>query len=330
MQLGVMAAVLADMDLDAACRRCAALGLEAIELPVGGYPGAPFFDPQEVLASDRACDEIRALLVAHGLTLSALAVHGNPVHPDARAAERDHAAFEVAVRIARKLGTQTVITFSGCPGGAPGDKRPNWVSCPWPPDNLEILAYQWEEVLVPYWARQASFARDEGVRVAWEAHPGFCVYNPGTLCTLAHRAHDAAGITGDPVLGANIDPSHFFWQGIDPVEAVRQFGEAKLLFACHAKDCGMDPAEVRRSGTLDARPYADPNARSWIFRTCGWGHGADFWRAFFSMLRRYGYDGAISIEHEDALMSRDEGLEKAVEFLKPLVLREPPPDPWWC
>jgi len=330
MKLGVMAAVLADLDLDEACARCRTLGLDAIELPVGGYPGSPFFDAAELLASPAASRRVTQTLAEHGLVLSAISVHGNPVHPDPDRAAADHAAFERAVRLARHLGTDTVITFSGCPGGAPGDRATNWVTCAWPPDNQEILRYQWDDVLVPYWATQAKLAQSEGVRIAWEAHPGFAVYNPRTLLELSARAQCAAGLSGPPVLGANIDPSHFFWQGIDPVEAARIFGEAGVLFACHAKDCGIDRSEVLRDGVLDARSYGDPNARAWIFRTCGWGHDETFWRRFISMLRRQNFDGVLSIEHEDLLMSRDEGLGKAVAFLRPLVPAAPPADPWWC
>ena len=329
MKLGVMAALFGSWSLEDALAYCREQGLDAIELPVGAYPGAPFFDPAALLADAAALDDVRAALDRHGLVISALAVHGNPVHPDPARAAADHAAFEHAVRLAPKLGTDLVVTFSGCPGGAPGDTRPNWVTCAWPPDYADVLRYQWDEVLIPYWSAQATFVASEGVRVAWEAHPGFAVYNPDTLIRLSRAAADAAGIGGPGPLGANLDPSHLFWQGIDPVLAARALGEAGLLFYVHAKDTELDPAEGPLNGYLDARPYTDLHHRAWTFRTCGYGHGDEFWKPFLSMLRRHGYDGTISIEHEDPMMSVKEGFEKAVAYLKPMIMREGAGEAWW-
>lgn len=329
MKLGVMAALFADLSFDEMLKRCAEMELDAVELPVGGYPGAPYFKPEKVLASERLQKEIRGKLKDHGLVLSGLAVHGNPVHPSKAGARKDHDAFVTAVKLAAKLGTDIVITFAGCPGGSKNDRTPNWVTCAWPPDYQEILRYQWEEVLVPYWSDQAKLARNEQVRIAWEAHPGFSVYNPDTLIRLSARAMKASGLRGEPVLGANLDPSHFFWQGIDPVEAARVLGEAGLLFYCHAKDTELDRYQGRVNGYLDARSYGDLQHRSWSFRTCGYGHGDEFWKPFISILRRYGYDGVISIEHEDALMSAGEGFRKAVAYLRGLLIEEKAGEAWW-
>jgi sugar phosphate isomerase/epimerase len=257
-------------------------------------------------------------------------VHGNPVHPNKDRAKKDHEAFVTAVKLAPKLGTDVVITFSGCPGGSKSDRVPNWVTCAWPTDYQEILAYQWDEVLVPYWAEQAKLAREHGVKIAWEAHPGFCAYNPDTLIRLSHLATKAAGLKGKTPLGANLDPSHFFWQGIDPVQAARALGEAGLLFYVHAKDTELDGHEGPVNGYLDARPYGDLKHRAWSFRTCGYGHGDEFWKPFVSMLKRYGYDGVLSIEHEDPLMSMQEGFEKAVMYLSEVLIEQKAGQPWWC
>jgi len=329
MKLGVMAALFSGMTLDQTLERCAEVGLDAIEIPVGGYPGEPFFVPARVLASSKRQEEIKSKLRDHDLSLSGLAVHGNPVHPNKKDARRDHEAFRRAVELAPKLGTDVVITFSGCPGGSASDRTPNWVTSAWPPDYQAIQTYQWDEVLVPYWADQAKLARKHGVRVAWEAHPGFTVYNPDTLMRLSERATRKAGLRGKTPLGANLDPSHFFWQGIDPVLAARALGEAGLLYYVHAKDTALDPHEGPINGYLDARPYTDLNRRAWVFRTCGYGHGDEFWKPFVSMLRRYGYDGVLSIEHEDALMGVDEGFEKAVEYLAGVMIEEKAATPWW-
>jgi sugar phosphate isomerase/epimerase len=255
------------------------------------------------------------------LTLSALSCHGNPVHPDPDVARRHEHILELGVRLAPRLGVDVVCAFSGCPGGSPHDRTPNWVICAWPPEFPRILDYQWNEVLAPYWQRKAAAARDEGVRIAIEAHPGFCVYNPETLLKLR-------GLAGDNI-GANFDPSHFFWQGIDPVEAARVLGEAGVIYHVHAKDTGIDATNTRINGCLDAKSYGELARRSWVFRTCGYGHGDEFWKPFVSMLHRTGYDGTLSIEHEDSYLSMPEGLGKAAAYLRGIILREPPGQAWW-
>ena len=321
MKLGVMGAGLASLGWEKALDYCQQLGLEAIELPVGAYPGKPFFDPEEVLKSKSLQQKIKDDVKRRGLQVSALAVHGNPIHPDPKIAKQHERDHDVAVRLARKLGTNIVVTFSGCPGGSKQDKTPNWVTCAWPPDYEKILEYQWNEVLIPFWSKKNQEAKNEGVRIAFEAHPGFCVYNPETLL----RLRSAAGRQ----LGCNLDPSHFFWQGIDPIEAARVLGDAKCIFHVHAKDTFIDPHNTKINGTLDTKTYGDLDKRSWVFRTCGYGHGDEFWKPFISMLRIKGYDGVLSIEHEDSLMSVQEGFEKAVSYLKGVLIREKAGEAWW-
>src|SRR5215510_15317745 len=217
---------------------------------------------------------------------------------------------------------------------------PNWVTCAWPPEYGKILDYQWNEVLIPYWTKKAKEAAQLGVRIAFEAHPGFCVYNPETILRLracgTPLATTCIGRTcggGVPPtssnLGANLDPSHFFWQGIDPVESARILGDAGAIFHVHGKDTRIDPHNTRRNGTLDAKSYGDTHNRSWVFATCGYGHGDEFWKPFISMLRCKGYDHVLSIEHEDSYMSLQEGFGKAVEYLRGVLIREPVGQAWW-
>ncbi|RKY63549.1 MAG: sugar phosphate isomerase/epimerase, partial [Candidatus Latescibacterota bacterium] len=264
--------------------------------------------------------ELKAKIADRGLTVQGIAVHGNPVHPNKRIAAAHAKAHREAVLLAAELNT-VVINFSGCPGGAPGDKTPNWVTCPWPEDYSRIAEYQWNEVIIPFWARENDFAAKHGVKIAFEAHPGFVVHSPEDIV----RLRKAAG----KQLGANLDPSHFFWQGIDPIEAARYLGQNNCIFHVHAKDCRIDPANAAIAGVLDIKSYGELKKRSWVFRTVGYGHGDEFWKPFISMLRVYGYDGVISIEHEDSLMSVNEGFEKAVEYLKGIILRERPGQAWW-
>jgi sugar phosphate isomerase/epimerase len=239
------------------------------------------------------------------------------LHPDPEIAAAHHETWRRTLELAERLEVATVVAFSGCPGDHPQARRPNWVTCPWPPDFTEALAWQWEERVIPYWTAEAEHARAAGVTIGFEMHPGMVVYNPETFMRLRAAVGDVAG--------CNFDPSHLFWQGIDVVEAAKAIARAGALVHVHAKDTALDAANVARNGVLDTKPYDEVLDRSWSFRTVGYGHGEDLWRRLLSMLAALGYDGAISIEHEDGLMSMDEGLAKAVRLLDQEILAERPP-----
>jgi sugar phosphate isomerase/epimerase len=322
-KLGVFSVVFADLPFEEMLDRVSSLGLDAVELGTGNYPGNAHCDP-DVLLGDAA--KQRALLdevEQRGLTISALSCHGNPLHPDEAFARNSHETWRKTAQLAVELGIDVVITFSGCPGDGPNATRPNWVTCAWPPDYVEILEWQWAERAIPYWTEEARFARETGLtKIALEAHPGFLVYNPET----ALRLREAAG----EEIGVNFDPSHFVWQGIDPLEAVRELGRASAIFHVHAKDVYLDRANIRRNGVLDTKHYGRFDERSWSFRSVGYGQDEKFWRDFVSGLRMVGYDGVLSIEHEDGLASVSEGIEKAVGVLRSVLLREAPAEMWWA
>jgi sugar phosphate isomerase/epimerase len=263
--------------------------------------------------------KFKSTLEKYGATISALSSHGNPLHPDRERAQHDRETSRKTILLAEKLGVPVVVDFSGCPGDSANSKWPNWVTCPWPPDYLEILKWQWDEVVTPYWKEHAKFAADHGVKVAIEMHPGFVVYSPETMLRLRT-------ITG-PVVGCNLDPSHMFWQGIDPIAAVRLLGDA--IHYVHAKDTQIYERNLPLTGVLDTKSYTDERNRAWIFRTCGYGHDAGWWKEFASTLRMFGYDYVLSIEHEDTLLSPEEGLSKAAGFLQGVVMKESPAAAWW-
>lgn len=311
MKLGLLTAMFGDKPLKEVLEIIRPLGLNTVELGTGNYPGDPHAPLQELLASKPKRDELLALIKGEGLEISALSCHGNCLHPDKDFAKKHAKVQTDTIKLAGLLGVKTINDFSGCPGSDPKAQKPNWVTCAWPPDYLEILDYQWNEVVIPYWTKQAAFAKENGVRVAFEAHPGFVVYNPETLLKL----RKACGKN----LGANFDPSHFFWQGIEPIEAVKAIG-GEAIFHVHAKDSKVDARNGSINGVLDCKHYGDEANRSWVFRTCGYGHSLEWWKDFFSTLRLVGYDGPISIEHEDSYMSSQEGLTKAVEFLKQCII----------
>ena len=318
MKLGVFTVPLGGMSLDEACAYLASKGVQMVEIGCGGCPGKAHCDPEVLLNDDAKCQEFLDTIHKHGLEISALSAHGNMVHPDPEVAAAYEKDFTNAILLAEKLGVSVVNTFSGCPGGGPEDKTPNWVTCPWPDDFSATLEYQWNEVLIPYWKKKVAFAKEHGVhKIALELHPGFCVYNTKTLLKL----REAVG----PEIGANFDPSHLIWQGMDPCMALRELKGAVYHF--HAKDTKLYAANVAKNGVLNlAEDIAD---KSWQFRTIGYGTGTEAWRDMISTLRIIGYDGAISIEHEDLLMSVREGLEKAVSFMKEILITEQPSSQWW-
>lgn len=312
MKVGVFSVILGSLKLERALDYLAGLGVQAVELGAGGYAGTSHCPVEALLASERKRRDFLKTIESRGLKISALTCAGNNVHPKKALAAKFDGDFRQAVRLANRLGVEVVITFGGCPGGAAGDRTPNWVTCPWPPDYLEILEYQWNKVLIPYWRKTASFLKQHGVKVGLEMHPGFAIYNPETLL----RLREAVG----PVIGANFDPSHLFWQGIDPCAAVRALQGA--IWHVHAKDTAIHEWNSRTNGTLDTKHYRDELNRAWIFRTVGYGHPRHFWCNFVSTLRMCGYDGVLSMEHEDSLMTAREGLEKGVRFLQSIVLHE--------
>ncbi len=302
--------------LEQSLKELKAVGIEAVEIGCGGYPGNDHANADILLNDDKAFAEWLDTFKRCDMELAALSVHGNCVHPDKDVAASFEHDFRNAVLLAEKAGLNTIITFSGCPGDHPGAKYPNWVTCPWPDDFLKILDYQWNEVLIPYWKEAAAFAEAHGVtKIALEMHPGFCVYNTETLLKL--RA--AVG----PVVGANFDPSHLVWQGMEPAAAIRMLGDA--IYHVHAKDTKVDPINTARIGVLDTKHYGDEINRAWVFRALGYGHDIAWWKDLVSNLRLVGYDGVLSIEHEDSLMTTDEGLRKAVAVLKEAAMKEPKP-----
>ena len=316
MKLSVLSNLYGDRPLADVLSHFRDLGVEMVEIGCGGYPGKAHCDPDVLLNDEGKLEEFRALFAAYGIGICALSCHGNAVHPNKEIAAAFDRDFRNCVLLAEKLGVDTIVTFSGCPGDFPEAKYPNWVTCPWPDDFLKILEYQWNEVLIPYWKEAAAFAEAHNVRrIAFEMHPGFCVYNPETCLKLRKAV--------SPILGANLDPSHLLWQGIKPANAIRYLGDA--IYHVHAKDTKIDEINTAANGVLDTKHYSDEIHRAWVFRTVGYGHGEEFWRDFVDNLRLVGYDRVLSIEHEDSLMSIDEGLEKAVHFLKPILMRDPKP-----
>jgi len=322
MDIGVHTPPLYGQSLDDALAYLHGIGVDAIEPGVGGHPGDTHMPREEYLDDDEAQNHLSDLLDEYEMRISALATHNNPLHPDDETAEEADTELREAIELADQLDVGTVTTFSGLPAGSPNDETPNWITAPWPDEHAEAHRYQWEEVAIPYWSNIADHAADHGVDVAIEMHPNMLVYEPSGMLRLREETNDH--------IGANFDPSHLYWQNIEITDAIRFLGEHDAIHHFHAKDTKVYDAQARTKGVLDTTPYDEEADRSWLFRSVGYGHGEEHWKDIVSTLRMVGYDGALSIEHEDSLTSSNEGLEKAVAMLQRAVFREQPGEAYWA
>lgn len=322
MKLGVFTVLYQNVPFEEALDRLQSLGVEAVEIGTGNYPGSRHCDAAELLADEGRARAFRKSVESRGMIISALSQHGNPLHPQREVAQQAHETWRNTVQLAELLEVPVVNAFSGCPGDSDGSTYPNWVTCPWPDDFLKILEWQWDQKVIPYWSAEAAHAEQHGIRIGFEMHPGFVVHNTRTMLRLREACGNA--------VGANVDPSHLFWQGMDPVEVIKVLGAAGAIFHLHAKDTQIDRRNTAVNGVLDTTHYGDLLERSWVFRTVGYGQGEKVWRDIISTLRATGYDYVLSIEHEDGYMSIDEGLRRGVELLQSILFKEPVGQMWWA
>lgn len=321
MKLGVFMVLFNERGFEEALDYVAEKGLKAVEIATGGHPGNAHCKPEELLADKSKLDAFQKAVESRGLIISALSCHGNPLHPQKALAQADHDVFMQSVELAQRLGVPVVNTFSGCPGDHEDAKYPNWPVAPWPNDYQDILKWQWENKVIPYWQEAGRFAQDRGVKVGIELHGGFSAHTPATLLRLREATCEA--------VGANLDPSHMWWQGIDPVQAIRILGRAGAIHHFHAKDITIDQNNVNMHGLTDMQSYTLMQDRAWNFRSVGYGHDLKVWSDMMSELRLQNYDYVVSIEHEDGLMSVDEGFGKAVRNLQQILIEEPAGEMWW-
>lgn len=302
---------LGHLSFEEAARASAKLGLAGLEIGTGNWSAAPHANLPNLLRSKDERQKFLSVFEQNGLTLAALNCSGNQLHPVD--GERHSQVIYDTVRVAGLLGVDTIVLMSGLPAGGPADVRPNWITCAWPLENAEILDWQWNEKLVPYWQKLAAVAEEHGIKkFCIEMHGNQLVYNVTTLLKL----RKAVG----PIIGANLDPSHLFWMGADPLAAIDALGGA--IHHVHAKDTVMNEAALNLTGRLETLGHENVKERAWNYITLGYGHGDQWWREFCYRLRLNGYDGWLSIEHEDIVLSRMEGMRKSVELLRQTLLYE--------
>lgn len=311
MQAGLLTDSLSQLSRDEVLDVAAELELDTVEFATGNWSESPHLDLKELLTSGPARRELADAVSSRDLEISALTANGNQLHPVSGTAHDQ--VVRDSIRVAGEMGIPTVVLMSGLPG-APGDSAPNWITTSWPPETLEILDYQWDDVAAPYWTELANFARKSGAKLAVEMHGHQLVYNVASL----KRLQD---IAGSDVVGANLDPSHLMWMGADIPAAIRALGDS--IFHVHAKDVRIERRNADINGRLDTLPPAAFTDRSWNFITLGLGHegGESFWGEVAYTLRAVGYDGTLSIEHEDILLASAEGVERSVRILQNVLPR---------
>jgi sugar phosphate isomerase/epimerase len=311
MKLGFVSDSLGAMSFDDMLDNAARMGVSGVEVNTCGWSTAPHFDLKKMVGDARAQKKFRKAFSDRGLEIISLNANGNPLHPTDPKQGED---LKATIRVAGEMGIKTVCTMSGLPAGSPSDAMPNWVVSSWPPETQAILKYQWEEKLIPFWSDIVALAKVCGVeRIALELHGNQCVYNVPSL----FRLRDVVG----PVVGANLDPSHLFWMGADPLVAAETLGDA--VYHVHAKDTFLNAPVQATTSLLENGSLMNIPARSWSYITLGFGHGEEWWRQFCYRLKMGGYDGWLSIEHEDVLLNSLEGLEKSVVLLKGVMPGKP-------
>jgi sugar phosphate isomerase/epimerase len=308
--IGVFDPVYEKLSLEEMLDKVTALGLEAMEIGTGGYPGSNHCPIDEIYNDSTKAKAWVKKFEDRGIKVATLSCHGNPVHPDAKHAERDREIFRKTVQLAERIGVKVIVGFAGCPGGSPADTQPNWITYRWPEEYDQMLQWQWKEKVVPYWKEAAKFAREHGVhRLAFEMHPNFVVYNPRTLLKLREAVGEE--------IGANCDLSHLFWQGCDPVEVIHFLGRQGMIYHAHMKDTVLYPENVAKYGVLNfVFEKEDLPLASDAFRAVGYGHGAATWKAILQAYMDVNYDGILSIENEDPILSGEVGVERAAYVLK--------------
>jgi sugar phosphate isomerase/epimerase len=303
-RVGLLTDGLAHMDLDEVIAWCAERDVHDLELGTGGYSPAPHLDLESLLADKRARGEFVAPLRDAGVRIAALNVSGNPLHPDRSLGFAHDRALRETLRLAAALDVGRVVAMSGCPGAAGKGSWPIFAGGAWLPDMEGLAEWQWPERILPYWQELSSWGEREapGVVICLELHPGTSVYNAESYRRLRE-------VTGDNVR-ANLDPSHFWWQGIDPVRTVHELGVG-VAFA-HGKDTLLHRDRIALHGVLDFRWPTGADEMPWHFCAVGEGRSDDEWASLLDALQDAGYDGVISVEHEDPRYSPEDGIERSI------------------
>lgn len=309
MKLSVFSTCLNELDRSAMLAWLQQHGVKFLELGCGAYPGTRHADVQRLVGDAPYRRQLQADLESTGIHLAALSCHGNPLHPQKNIAQKHHTDLLAAIDAARLLSVPVVVCFSGQSGDSRlvGESTPNWPILGWPEEFAGLREQQWERDLIPYWRGVALYAEQRGIQLALEMHGGFAVHNPASVLRLREACGSA--------IGANLDPSHLWWQGMEPLKAVEMLGSA--IFHVHLKDTVFNAEVLAMHGIFDTTAYAYASQRSWRFGVPGEGHDATWWRAFVASLEQQKFAGVMSVEVE-ALVPPQVAVMQTLEWMRAL------------
>lgn len=313
MKLSICTDVMGDLSFTDMLDKCVELGVEGIEMTGGGWSPAPHFRADALLADKGKLKSALKEIEARGLEIAALNCSGNPLDPGALG-EKHRKEIEETVRLAGEIGVTKIVTMSGLPAAAPNDTVPNWLvyTKSWPAEMPQRDRYQWEDCAFPYWEGLVKLASDVGVeKFALENFSAMLVWNPETLFRLRNAV--------SPMIGMNLDPSHLFWMGADPIAGARALGEA--IHHCHGKDTRIERGLADVNGLLELREVTDVATRAWNYVAVGAGHDLQWWKEFFSVVRMVGYNDWVSLEMEDFTMSTAAGIQSSIDALQVTISR---------
>jgi len=309
MKIGLVTDGLGHLSFDDLLTTCKKLGIEEIELGCGNWSAAPHVDIDAWLSNSKLIESIKKSLEENKIRISAFNCSGNPLYPGEKG-EDDREIVRKTFELASIFDVKTIVMMSGLPGGGPNDEYPNWIITSWPPETLKIINYQWN-VAIPYWQETVKMAKKYGVeKIAIEPHGYQLVYNIENFRKLK-------GVTDD-IIGFNLDPSHLFWMGADPLEVIRELRND--IYHVHIKDVRIEKKPAGLNTLLDTKHVLEFPKRSWNFAIPSYGHPIDFWKNFIVQLKMVNYDGVLSIEHEDYTIEPYKGINKTIDLLKNIMI----------
>ncbi|NBE93899.1 sugar phosphate isomerase/epimerase [Nonomuraea sp. KC401] len=286
MRLGLLTACLPGESLEAIARWAGDHGYASLE--VAAWPDRPGRDWEAAHLNVEAfgqadADRVTSMLDRHGLSISAVAYYENNLHADPAVREATHAHLRRCVDAARLLGVGLVGTFVG---------RDVTLTTA---ENLRLA----ERVLPPL----VEYAAARDVRLVIENCPMEGWHPDGYPANLAYSPELWDWMAGLG-LWLNYDPSHLVWLGIDPLAALE--AHAERILHVQAKDVEVHATARDRYGVfgqvLGRRPWV---SGWWRYRIPGLGE-VD-WRRLIDALHQHGYEGVVSVEHEDPVWSGDPG-----------------------
>ena len=313
MQIGLYTNCFYNNSWEEVCRFAKEVSIKKLEVVAGGLNSKSQCNPFKLIRDKDALQKFKDTAKKHEIDIVALGAFGNPLHPQKEIAEEQRNDIESAVELAKRLEVEIVGVLSGCPGAGEDAIYPNWIGLAYPLENNIYLKWQWENKIIPFWKKMVNKAKKYGIKFAFEVLPGYAVYNPFTLLKLREEVNSE-------LIGCNFDPAHLFYQGIDPIIAIKQLKD--LIINVHAQDIRINKNVIDNVGFFDTRSHTDIINRSWNLKLVGQGHDETFWNKFIIALREIGYNGVISIEHQDPLITKKEGIEKAYNFLNKIILHK--------